>query len=117
MCSSPELSNKKLYSTFVRTYAQTSKLPDFLLLLLDHFKWSNVGILYENSWLALKDNIKKRLKMKEVNIRVEEDLPDFNQHDADPGAYNSQILEKMKRVKDKARSKRKKDARSQKVTG
>lgn len=102
MCSSPELSNKKLYSTFVRTYAQTSKLPDFLLLLLEHFKWSNVGILYEEDWLALKDNIKKRLNMKRVNVRVEEDLPD---DDVKPGVYKSQILEKMKRIKDKARSK------------
>ena len=105
MCSSPELSNKKLYSTFVRTYAQTSKLPDYLLLLLDRFKWTNVGILFEKAWLPTKDNIRKRLKLNGIKIRGEYELPDSDLLDRYPKVYTPQIRQTMEKIKDQARSK------------
>ena len=107
MCSSPELSNKKLYSTFIRTYAQTTKLPDYLVLLLDRFKWKNVGILYmvDDSWLDTKDNIKKKLEVNGIKVRAEEQLPDASEWDRDPEGYKPQMKQKLKIMKDEARSK------------
>ena len=102
----PELSNKKLYSTFVRTYAQTTKLPDYLLLLLAHFKWKNVGLLFEKTWLHTKDNIKKRLKLEGIRIRAEEQLADMDIVDAQSRAeYEPEMVRTMKLIKEKVRSK------------
>lgn len=103
----PELSNKKLYSTFVRTYAQTTKLPDYLLLLLAHFKWENVGLLFEETWLHIKDNIKKRLKLEGIRIRAEEQLPDMKIVDEAQSReeYEPEMVRTMKLIKEKVRSK------------
>ena len=105
MCNSPELSNKKLYSTFVRTYAQASKLPKYLLMLLNKYKWRSVGILFDKAWLDTKDSIVKRLKLGKINIRVEEELPDSVLLDMNPKEYKNKVKQKMELIKDQARSK------------
>lgn len=106
MCSSPELSNKELYSTFVRTYAQTTKLADSLLLLLEKFSWTKVGILFEgiSNWIDIKDNMKKHLRLKRIEIRAEKELPRSDDFDERPDVYKPVIKQIMKDIKDQARS-------------
>ena len=107
MCSSPELSNKELYPTFVRTYAQTTKLSDSVLLLLEKFSWTKVGILFERTsdWINIKDNIKKHLRLKGIEIRAEKELPKSDDFDANPSMYKPVIKQILKNIKDQARSK------------
>ena len=107
MCSSPELSNKELYSTFIRTYTQTTKLADSLFLLLEKFSWTKVGILFErtSTWMDIKDNLKKYLGLKGIEIRIEKELPDSKKFDTDPDIYKPIVKQIMKEIKDQARSK------------
>ena len=106
MCSSPELSNKKLYPTFVRTYAQTTKLSDSVLLLLEKFSWTKVGILFEgtSNWIDTKDNMKKHLRLKGIEIRAEKKLPKSDDFDKNPDKYMPVIKQILKDIKDQARS-------------
>lgn len=105
MCSSPELSNKELYPTFVRTYAQTTKLSDSVLLLLEKFSWTKVGILFERTsdWINIKDNMKKHLRLKGIEIRAEKELPKSDDFDANPSMYKPVIKQILKNIKDQAR--------------
>lgn len=106
MCSSPELSDKKRYPTFVRTYAQSTKIPEFLYKLLSHFKWTTVGILYEEGhWMAARQDIKKYFKQKKIDIRIEEKLPGFKEASNFPEKYKKPIEDSMERLKHDARSK------------
>ena len=106
MCSSPELSNKELYPTFVRTYAQTTKLSDSVLLLLEKFGWTKVGILFEgtSNWIDIKDNIKKHLRLNEIELRAERELPKSDDFDRSPNVYKPVIKQILKDIKDQARS-------------
>ena len=106
MCSSPELSNKELYPTFVRTYAQTTKLSDSVLLLLEKFSWTKVGILFEgtSNWIDIKDNMKKHLRLKGIEIRAEKKLPKSDDFDKNPNMYVPVIKQILKDIKDQARS-------------
>lgn len=106
MCSSPELSNKELYPTFVRTYAQTTKLSDSVLLLLEKFSWTKVGILFEgtSNWIDIKDNMKKHLRKKGIELRVEIELPKSGDFDMRPNIYKPVIKQILKDIKDQARS-------------
>ncbi|XP_020901343.1 atrial natriuretic peptide receptor 1 isoform X2 [Exaiptasia diaphana] len=74
MCSSPEVSDKKLYPTFARTFAIDTKLTPSLLSLLNYFKWKRVAIIYENvtKWIEMKDTIVKRLEEKQITIALQE---------------------------------------------
>ena len=103
LCRSPELSNKKLYSTFIRTYAQSTKIPEFLFKLLDYFKWTTVGILFEKAWINTFNDLKK--KLKEIVVRIEEQLPDSQNIVQHTEKYNQEVAEIMKRIKNDARSK------------
>ncbi|XP_015762336.1 PREDICTED: guanylate cyclase 32E-like [Acropora digitifera] len=104
MCSSPELSDKKRYPTFVRTYAQSTKIPEFLYKLLAYFKWTTVGILYEEgNWMAARQDIKKYFKQKKIDIRIEEQLPDFNVFASSPKKYKKPIEDSMERLKHNSR--------------
>jgi len=107
MCSSPELSNKELYPTFVRTYAQTTKLSDSVLLLLEKFSWTKVGILFEetSNWIDIKDNMKKHLRQKGIELRAEIELPKSDDFDMRPNIYRPVIKQILKDIKDQARSK------------
>ncbi|XP_068761981.1 atrial natriuretic peptide receptor 1-like [Montipora capricornis] len=101
LCRSPELSNKKLYSTFIRTYAQSTKIPEFLFKLLDYFKWATVGILFEKTWINIFNDFKK--KLKKIVVRIEEQLPDIRKIVWKSKKYNQEVVEIMKRIKKEAR--------------
>ncbi|KAK3705160.1 hypothetical protein QZH41_003755 [Actinostola sp. cb2023] len=73
MCNNPEVSNKKRYPTFARTFAIDTKLTPSLLSLLKYFEWKRVAIIYENvtKWIEMKDTITKRLKEKDITIALQ----------------------------------------------
>lgn len=98
LCSSPELLNKELYSTFVRTYTQTTKLAESVWLLLKEFNWYKVGIAFEQlpPWSNRKDVIVKFLKMRGVEIRIEREIPDEVQERENQPAKIRQLMEEMK---------------------
>ena len=104
MCVSAELSNKKLYPTFMRTYAQASKVPEYLTMLLQKYEWKNVGIMFTKEWLITKDDIVKKLKLANIEIRIEVELPDWVLSNLKQTDYMQQVKQKLKLIKDKARS-------------
>jgi len=73
MCSNPEVSYKKLYPTFIRTFAVDTKLTPSLLSLLKYFNWKRVAIIYENvtKWIEIKNNMVKRLRAKGITVAQE----------------------------------------------
>ncbi|XP_031575271.1 atrial natriuretic peptide receptor 1-like isoform X2 [Actinia tenebrosa] len=73
MCSNPEVSDKKLYPTFARTFAIDTKLTPSLLSLLKYYQWRRVAIIYENvtKWIEMKNTITKRLTENGVHIALE----------------------------------------------
>lgn len=77
------------------------------MLLLEKFSWAKVGILFEgtSTWMDIKDNLKKHLRLKGIEIRVEKELPNPAQFDARPEEYKPVVKQIMKDIKDQARSK------------
>ncbi|XP_078348931.1 atrial natriuretic peptide receptor 1-like isoform X2 [Oculina patagonica] len=73
MCSNPEVSYKKLYPTFIRTFAIDTKLTPSLLSLLNYFNWKRVAIIYENvtKWIEIKNNMVKQLRAKGITVALE----------------------------------------------
>ena len=73
MCSNPEVSYKKLYPTFIRTFAIDTKLTPSLLSLLNYFNWKRVAIIYENvtKWIEMKTNMVKGLKANGITVAQE----------------------------------------------
>jgi len=73
MCSNSEVSYKKLYPTFIRTFAIDTKLTPSLLSLLKYFNWKRVAIIYENvtKWIEMKNNMVKRLRAKGITVSQE----------------------------------------------
>ncbi|EDO33461.1 predicted protein, partial [Nematostella vectensis] len=70
MCSSPEVSNKKLYPTFARTFAVDTVLAPTVLSLLRYFSWKRVAIIYENvtKWIEMKETLIKKKAFEAVFI-------------------------------------------------
>ncbi|XP_067043577.1 atrial natriuretic peptide receptor 1-like isoform X3 [Acropora muricata] len=73
MCSNPEVSYKKLYPTFIRTFAIDTKLTSSLLSLLKYYNWKRVAIIYENvtKWIEIKSNMVRRLRAKGITVALE----------------------------------------------
>ena len=73
MCSNPEVSYKKLYPTFIRTFAIDTKLTPSLLSLLNYYNWKRVAIIYENvtKWIEMKTNMVKGLKANGIIVAQE----------------------------------------------
>lgn len=73
MCSSPELSDKKLYPTFARTFAVDSQVTPSVISLLKKFNWKRVAIIYENltKWIDLKDSMKHHFKNNGIKVSYE----------------------------------------------
>lgn len=105
MCSSPEVSDKKLYPTFARTFAIDTKLTPSLLSLLNYFKWKRVAIIYENvtKWIEMKDTIVKRLEEKQITIALQEMMSPSAVFR--PQNHSTMYKNILKKIKAEARSK------------
>ena len=104
MCSSPELSNKKLYPTFARTFAVDSQVTPSVVSLLKKFEWKIVAIIYENltKWTDLKDSMKQQFKANGIEVSYEGSTVVFAHYDL---AMDNRFRKMMSEIKKKARSK------------
>ena len=104
MCSNPEVSYKKLYPTFIRTFAIDTKLTPSLLSLLNHFNWKRVAIIYENvtKWIEMKNNMVKRLRAK--GITVAQELLTHPSAFYRPQNHTDHYKGLLKKIKEEARS-------------
>lgn len=104
MCSNPEVSYKKLYPTFIRTFAIDTKLTPSLLSLLNYFNWKRVAIIYENvtKWIEMKNNMVKRLRAK--GITVAQELLAHPSALYRPQNHTDFYRDIMKKIKQEARS-------------
>ncbi|XP_048576329.1 atrial natriuretic peptide receptor 1 isoform X2 [Nematostella vectensis] len=103
MCSSPEVSNKKLYPTFARTFAVDTVLAPTVLSLLRYFSWKRVAIIYENvtKWIEMKETLIK--KLKEEGITVALDLMMSPSAIYTPQNHSAYYKNLVKRIKEEAR--------------
>lgn len=105
MCSNPEVSYKKLYPTFIRTFAIDTKLTASLLSLLNHYNWKRVAIIYENvtKWIEIKNNMVRQLRDKGITVALEMlTHPSFHYK---PQNHTDSYRGIMKKIKEEARSK------------
>ena len=83
MCSSQELSNKKVFPTFARTYPLSNFVIPSIQQLLRTFNWSSVAVVYSNDsgkyqetsgelLHALKDSITYKIAMKTTKYNPKE---------------------------------------------
>ena len=105
MCGNPEVSYKKLYPTFIRTFAIDTKLTPSLLSLLKYFNWKRVAIIYENvtKWIEMKNNMVKRLRAK--GITVAQELLTHPSALYRPENHTDNYRSIMRKIKQEARSK------------
>lgn len=104
MCGNPDVSYKKLYPTFIRTFAVDTKLTPSLLSLLNYFNWKRVAIIYENvtKWIEMKDNLATRLRVKGITVALE--LLTHHSVLYRPKNHSDNYREIMRKVKEEARS-------------
>ena len=104
MCSNPEVSYKKLYPTFIRTFAIDTKLTPSLLSLLKYFNWKRVAIIYENvtKWIEMKNNMVKRLRAK--GITVSQELLSHRLGEYRPRNHTDFFRDIFRKIKQEARS-------------
>ena len=106
MCSNPELSDKKEFPTFVRTFAvDTSVVPSLISLIKNTYGWKQVAVIYEDStqWKEIKGTLLKEFKRHNITVLAEEKTVKQDLY------YEKSSREEYKRamriVKEKARSK------------
>lgn len=109
MCSNPEVSDKKLYPTFARTFAIDTKLTPSLLSLLNYFKWKRVAIIYENvtKWIEMKNQMVKSLEEKDITIALQLMMSPAAVYR--PQNHSGMYKDILKRIKSEARSKRERE--------
>ena len=75
-------------------------------MLLQYYKWKNVGIMFtkKKKWLTRKEDIVKKLKLAKIKIRIEVELDDSLLFDVNETEYMKQVKQKLKLIKDQARS-------------
>ena len=105
MCSNPEVSYKKLYPTFIRTFAIDTKLTSSLLSLLKYYNWKRVAIIYENvtKWIEIKSNMVRRLRAKGITVALEMLTHPSARYKPENHTDNYRGI--MRKIKEEARSK------------
>ena len=75
-------------------------------MLLQYYKWKNVGIMFtkKKKWLTRKEDIVKKLKLAKIKIRIEVELDDSLLFHVNETEYMKQVKQKLKLIKDQARS-------------
>ena len=105
MCSNHEVSDKKLYPTFARTFAVDRELTPSVYSLLKYFKWNRLAIVYENvtKWVEMKNYMVKTLREKGVNVTVELAMNQSAVYR--PQNHSERYRSLFKKIKAEARSK------------
>lgn len=106
MCSSADLSDRKKYPTFARTFAVDSQVgPSVVSLLRSTYNWTRVAIIYQNStqWKSLKEHLVKEFEKYDIDVAHEYmvDSEAFYLHLQNETDFRAALRE----IKKKARSK------------
>ena len=99
MCQSPEVSDKRLYPTFARTFAVHTQVSPSLIAFLNHFKWKSVGILYEDlpRWIEVKDYIVAMLHKNNITVRIQKAMKHFmDYHSKNDSEIHMNIMSEVK---------------------
>ena len=105
MCSAAELSNKKKFPTFSRTFAVDNQVaPSIISLLKYTYNWTRVAIIVQNTtkWMDLKDYLVEEFEKERIDVAMEYTTVNPVLYDSKHEAQFRDALEKLKR---KARSK------------
>ena len=104
MCKEPELSNKKLYPTFARTYPGFKQLAPSLVALLKHFKWNKVALIEGHMFEDTGKFIKKTFAGE--GIVTSHEVPfSIPKIDYNHGVGDNKFPSVFREIKEKARSK------------
>ena len=106
MCSAAELSDKKKFPTFARTFLVDSQVGPSLVSLLKHtYNWTRVAILYQDTtqWTSLKDHLLTEFKKNGIDVAQAHMIKnEFNYRTLENEA---EFRAALRDFKDKARSK------------
>ena len=105
MCSDPELSNKRKYPTFARTYPVAKQLTPSLIALLKNFNWHTVALITAtgNKFEETRKHIKKKFDKQNIRISYEASVPTVVDYKHD--IWNEKFPRILNEIKSKARSK------------
>lgn len=106
MCSSADLSDRRKYPTFARTFAVDSQVgPSVVSLLRSTYNWTRVAIIFQDStqWKSLKEHLVKEFEKYGIDVAheykvVSEAFYFYLKHEAEFRAA-------LREIKEKARSK------------
>ena len=106
MCSAAELSDKKKFPTFGRTFAVDSQVGPSLISLLKYtYNWTIVAVIYQNAtkWTTLNEHLMEEFETNGITVSREHVV-------VNPAIYNKDIRhleefrEALRDIKLKARS-------------
>ena len=105
MCSDPELSNKKKFPTFARTYPMTKQLTSALIALLKNFSWHTVALLTssEHKYEVTRRHVKENFSQKHITISYEAYVPSVIEY-VDK-TWDIKFPKLLRKIKERARSK------------
>ena len=98
MCEDARLSDKRTYPTFSRTVSSPGR-P--VLAVLQHFNWSWVGLITEDSvdWRERGANIQRTLVSNNVTVRLQRVIPSIKDYTANKTALQlTKVLQDMREV-------------------
>ena len=101
MCVGDRLSDKKTYPTFARTISPYGRIGPPVLRVLEHFNWTWVGIITEEStgWSERGSAIQRFLTENNVTVRIQRSVPSRNTYTANKtGPHMEKVLQDMREV-------------------
>ena len=107
MCSAAELSNKKKYPTFGRTFAVDSQVgPSLISLLKNTYNWSRVAVVCQNAtkWTSLKEHLLEEFETNGIVVAKEYVTVNPALYNKDE-TYSEEFSAALRDIKQKARSK------------
>ena len=106
MCGDPELSDKRKYPTFARTYPVAKQLTPSLIALLKNYNWNTVALVYDDNFLETKNHIKKRFTKEHIAISYEASVPSEIKYHLASASWDAALYPRLlKGIKENARSK------------
>ena len=105
MCSAAELSNKKKFPTFSRTFAVDNQVaPSIISLLKYTYNWTRVAVIVENTtkWMDLKDYLLEEFEKEGIDVAMEYTTVNNVLYGSE---HEAQFRDALKELKSKARSK------------
>ncbi|CAH3039755.1 unnamed protein product [Pocillopora meandrina] len=103
MCSAAELSNKKKFPTFSRTFAVDNQVaPSIISLLKYTYNWTRVAIIVQNTtkWMDLKNYLVEEFEKERIDVAMEYTTVNPVLYER---KHEAQFRDALKELKSKAR--------------